>query len=260
MNLAEITPLILTCNEQPNIGRALEGVQWSSQIVIIDSGSSDGTREIAAADCRVRVYYRDFDNHTNQWNYGLSEVRTPWVLTLDADYFCPKGIEDELRELSPVSDAYFVTFTYCIYGAKLSNAMYPPRAVLFRTDRLRYVPDGHTQLLDLQGVSSGILATKILHDDRKPLSRWCASQVKYAELEADKLLSTDIALLEWKDLLRKKIVIAPILTLGYCLFVKRLIFDGWVGVFYSFQRVFAELLLSLVLLERTLNPGKKNCR
>jgi hypothetical protein len=47
-------------------------------------------------------------------------------------------------------------------------------------------------------------------------------------------------------------VIAPFLTVLYCLFYKGLILDGWAGIFYTFQRIFAELTLSLTLLDRKL--------
>jgi hypothetical protein len=69
----------------------------------------------------------------------------------------------------------------------LRSCLYPPRAVLFRKDRCRYVPDGHTQLLRSPGQSGNLSTTKIDHDDRKPLSRWFSSQDKYAKLEADEV-------------------------------------------------------------------------
>ena len=86
----------------------------------------------------------------------------------------------------------------------------------------------------------------------RSLSHWCASQVKYAKLEADKLLATETGQLGWKDRIRKKVLLAPVLTLFYCLFAKRLVLDGWPGVFYTLQRVFAEIILSLTLIERKL--------
>ncbi|KLU02925.1 glycosyltransferase [Rhodopirellula islandica] len=96
-------------------------------------------------------------------------------------------------------------------------------------------------------MSSGIV---IDHDDHKPLSHWFNAQIKYAFLEADKIKSN--CNLSWKDRLRSKILFAPFLNLFYCLFAKRLILDGWAGIFYSTQRFFAELILSLVLLDRKL--------
>jgi hypothetical protein len=132
--------------------------------------------------------------------------------------------------------------------------LYPPRVVLFRADRFRYRPDGHTQVLDV-AEEVGTLASVLLHDDRKPLWRWLESQANYANLEVVKLLSAPPEELTWKDRLRKRIVFAPLLTLGYCLVGKGLILDGWPGIYYTLQRVYAELLLSMKLLEAKLGTS-----
>ena len=79
--LDQITPLILTYNEAPNIGRTLESLSWASDIVVVDSFSDDETLEIAASFPQVRIFQRAFDSHRNQWEFGLreTEIKTPWV-------------------------------------------------------------------------------------------------------------------------------------------------------------------------------------
>jgi hypothetical protein len=210
----------------------------------------------------VAITHRQFDNHAAQWNYGLSQIETPWVLALDADYVCPESLSAELRQLTTMRDAYEASFRYCIEGKPLRGALYPPRVVLFRSGRFRYRQDGHTQLLDISE-KTGRLQTVILHDDRKPLSRWLEAQARYVDLEAKKLLDIDAGELSWKDRLRKKVLFAPLLTFTYCLFYKRLILDGWPGIYYTLQRTFAELLLSLKLVESRLKqrvtPREEEC-
>ena len=256
MNLAEVTVVVLTRNEEPNIQRCLDGVSWAAHVVVVDSESNDQTFSICQKSSNTHVACRQFDNHTDQWNFGLAQVTTSWVLCLDADYVCPASLPQEIASLSDYVDGYYARFRYLINGQPLRGTLYPPRVCLFRKDKLRYVADGHTQLLDVRGAKLGTLKSVIGHDDRKPLSRWLTSQSKYAVLEADKLLSTDKTQLGWKDRLRLKIVLAPVLTVFYCLFWKRLILDGWPGLFYTLQRAFAELLLSLELLDRKLRRAK----
>ena len=198
------------------------------------------------------VLVRPFDNHTNQWNFGIDHAQTPWVLCIDADYVCPKEFQQEVELLEPKCDAYFAAFRYLINGRPLKATLYPPRAVLFRKARFRYVADGHTQLLNVEGAKIGTLKSVIDHDDRKALAHWLASQSKYAVLEAEKLASSTPANLGWKDRLRLQIAFAPFLTAVYCLFWRLLILDGRAGLFYTLQRVYAELLLSLELLDRKL--------
>ena len=257
MNLEDITPLVLTHNEEANIGRVLGAVAWARRIVVVDSGSTDATAEVVTKYENADFIQRVFDNHAAQWNFGLEQVKSPWVLSLDADYVCPETLSTELRELVPSRDAYQANFTYCINGSPLSGTLYPARAVLFRVERYRYRQDGHTQLLDV-GELVGKLRSVILHDDRKPLARWLANQSKYADLEVEKLLSAPSETLGWKDRLRKRILWAPLLTFFYCMFYRRLVLDGWPGIYYSLQRVYAEFLLSLKLLDARLRRPTKD--
>ena len=137
--LNEITPLILTFNEEENIVRTLSRLAWARDIVVLDSGSTDRTAEIANSYPNVRLFVRPFDNHANQWNYGLQEtaIRTCWVLALDADYQVCESVVDELRSLQPAADvcAYRARFVYCVGGMPLRGSLYPPVTVLFRKNR-----------------------------------------------------------------------------------------------------------------------------
>jgi len=78
--------LILTLNEECNLTDCINSVQWSDDIVVLDSFSSDRTVKIAK-EMGARVVQRRFDNYAAQRNAGLNEVsyKHPWVLMLDAD-------------------------------------------------------------------------------------------------------------------------------------------------------------------------------
>ncbi len=254
--LPEITPLILTYNEAPNIGRALEKLRWAGRIVVVDSFSTDETVSICQRCPQVEVIRRRFDDHTTQWNFGLSQVKTEWALALDADYILSDELVTELKQLSPEIEvnAYFASFKYCIHGRRLRASLYPPRAVLFRPGHCRYVPDGHTQKLEIKGATRQ-LDSFIEHDDRKPLAHWLWAQDRYAALEAKKLLAHRASNLPAQDRLRRWIFPAPPLCFFYTLFLKGLIFEGWPGWYYVFQRTLAEMILSLHLMEAKLKRG-----
>ena len=246
--LDQITPLILTYNEAPNIARALAGVSWANDIVVVDSFSDDETVAIAKTCSQVRVFQRTFDNHRNQWEFGLKEtgIMTPWVLALDADYVVSDDMVAELEQLRPEADAYRANFVYCINGKKLRSGIYPPVTVLYRRDAASYIQDGHTQRIAVQG-TVGELRAPLMHDDRKSLRRWFRSQARYTELEAQKLLAADSAELGVADRMRRWIVVVPPVMLVYCLIVRGGILDGWQGFYYAFQRTVAELMLSINL-------------
>ena len=254
MNLErEITPLVLTYNEAPNIQRTLSRLQWAKEIVVVDSFSTDETCDLVRKSPQARLIQRKFDNHTNQWNFGLDQVRTKWVLALDADYLLSDELVQELRaeRAKPGEVAYFSGFRYCMFGRPLRWSLYPPRPVLFRRDSCRYVEGGHTQVLKVDGPTA-FLNGRIYHDDRKPLERWLREQDRYAIKEAGHLIATPSVQLNIPDRLRRRIIVAPALVFVYTLFAKGLIFEGWPGWSYALQRTYAELLLSLRLLEAEL--------
>ena len=250
--LDQITPLILTYNEAPNIGRTLEALQWARDIVVVDSFSNDETVEIASSSPQVRVFQRTFDSHRNQWEFGLREtgIETSWVLALDADYVVTNEAVAELAGIEPDSDVagYKARFAYCVHGQKLHSGIYPPVTVLYRRDAASYVQDGHTQRVVVDGRVAE-LRSVLLHDDRKPLRRWLNSQARYAELEGEKLLTTERDALGFRDRLRLSRVLTPVVMPFYCLVVRGGIFDGWPGLHYAFQRTLAELMLSLYLID-----------
>jgi len=245
--LDEITPLILTYDEAPNIARSLGALSWANDVVVVDSFSDDNTVEIAKSFPQVRVFQRTFDCHRNQWEFGLKEtgISTPWVLALDADYVLSDELIAELTNLTPDAQTagYRASFVYCINGKKLRSGIYPPVTVLYRREEATYIQDGHTQRVEVDGAIEHLQAP-IFHDDRKSLKRWFNSQAKYTELEAQKLRAADPAQLAFADRLRRWRFIVPPVMLVYCLFVRGGILDGWPGFYYAFQRAMAEAMLS----------------
>jgi glycosyltransferase involved in cell wall biosynthesis len=254
MNLSDITPLILTFNEEANVERALRSVEWANHIIVVDSFSTDRTMEILRANPKVQVVQRRFDSHSNQWSHGLARAAgfSEWILSMDADYVVTEDLKQELAELEPRVDisGYRISFTYCIDGRALWGSLYPPIVALYRARRARYEQDGHAQRVQVEG-AVGALRCRMLHDDRKTFSRWLASQDKYAELEVRKLRALRFAHASWPDRLRKLVVVMPFVALCYCLILKGCLLQGSAGVRYAFQRTVAELILSAKLMRRS---------
>jgi hypothetical protein len=167
------------------------------------------------------------------------------------------GFSREVAALDPgaTTVGYRAHFKYAIFGRPLRASLYPPRTVMYRRDRARYRDEGHGHRVQLDGKELS-LRSVIFHDDRKPMERWVAEQNRYMIVEAAALLATPMNHLKPQDRLRRSIVFAPVAVLFYTLIGKGLIFDGWRGWFYVLQRVFAEMLLSLRLLEGRLGGNE----
>lgn len=244
--------MLITYNEAPNIRRTMEKLSWAKDILIVDSFSEDQTVELVSQYKQARVIRHKFESFAGQCNYGLAagEISTEWVLNLDADYVLTDELLNELKTLVPSDNTvgYRTRFSYCINGRPIRSGIYPPVTVLFRRGQATFESDGHAHRVKLNGPIES-LAAKILHDDRKSLSRWLQSQTIYAEQEAVKLVRADPAKLGVTDRVRKLRVVAPVAMLVYCLIGRAGLFDGWAGFYYAFQRTIAELILSLKLLE-----------
>jgi glycosyltransferase involved in cell wall biosynthesis len=258
--LDQITPLLLTYNEAPNLDRTLQPLTWAKTIVVIDSFSTDETLEILHSYPQINVFQRQFDSFASQCNFGLSNIETEWVLSLDADYVLSDALVNEIKDLvSCLSvNGYQAPFQYCVFGQPLRGTLLPPRTVLYRREKAIYQDDGHAHRVQVEGTTSKLSAC-IYHDDRKSLNRWLWAQDRYMIIEAQKLLETPMNALSWGDRIRKQKVLAPFVILFYCLILKAGIFDGWAGWYYAFQRMLAETLLAirLIELERALDRPRE---
>jgi glycosyltransferase involved in cell wall biosynthesis len=247
VQLESITPVILTRDEEANIGRTLEHLAWAKEVLLVDSHSTDATLSIAAKFKNVRVLQRTFDTLAGQSNFGIASATTPWVMLLDADYIVPPEFVDELRALEPNAHAYIAPFAYAVQGRPLRATLYPPRVVLMQRDRATVWQDGHAHRIRVDG-ETGTLRTKLVHDDRKSFRRFVARQRTYMKQEAEKLRSARPRDLNLAARVRTLIVVAPFAVVFHALFVKRLILDGWPGLVYAWERFVAELILSWELL------------
>src|SRR5215469_9255416 len=125
--LDQITPVLLTYNEEQNIARTLSHLTWAKDVVVVDSGSTDGTLESLAKSSNVRVFNRRFDSHATQWRYAVEEtqIATDWILRLDADYQVTDALVAELAQLDPHApvNAYRISFDYAIFSRKLVSSL-----------------------------------------------------------------------------------------------------------------------------------------
>ena len=254
--LDDITPVLLTYNEAPNIRRTLDCLSWAKDIVIVDSGSIDETLAIAREFPQTRLFHRQFDTHCNQWQFAVTEtgIETPWILRLDADYTLPSSFISELNGLDLVSvNAYRISFVYAIYSRLLRASLYPANTILLRRSHFVILDDGHTERWKVSG-PIGTMKASVVHDDWKSMDYWIVSQAKYMRRELRKLNERPTGLRDW---LRLHPPLMPITVFLYCVFVKGLILEGRPGILYALQRTTAEVILSLMVLEEWLSKKEK---
>jgi glycosyltransferase involved in cell wall biosynthesis len=185
-----ISVLILTRDEEVNIGDCLDSVAWADDIVVLDSGSTDRTVDIARKK-GARILHRPFDNFAAQRNFGIDhgEFEHEWILHLDADERVPKAMREEIeREISRTEkDAFHVASKLMFNGRWLKHAgMFPVYQVrLGKRDALRFIQVGHGQREDLSPERLGTLEVPLVHEAfLKGLDSWRKRHERYAREEA----------------------------------------------------------------------------
>ena len=146
--LDRITPLILTRDEEANIGRTLAQLAWAREVIVVDSMSTDATVAIARRFPNVRVVERPFDSHAAQWAFGVAQVTT----RVGAH---PRRGLLRLRRVRARAGARSILrpIRRLPRGFRLRDRWPPaprlalsrPRAVLLRRGAFEFCQDGHTQ-------------------------------------------------------------------------------------------------------------------
>jgi hypothetical protein len=190
----KVSTLILTLNEERNLPACLTALSWCDDIVVLDSGSTDTTLEIARAH-GARILDRKFDTFAGQRNFGLEAgvFRHEWVLHLDADEVVTPAFVAQLTTLAPAPgvDAWRVPSKTMLFGRWLKHAgMYPTYQVrLGHRDRLRFKQVGHGQREDLPAERVATFAEPYLHYNfSHGMRSWLLKHVRYAEDEAREII------------------------------------------------------------------------
>ncbi|HUB83235.1 MAG TPA: glycosyltransferase [Bryobacteraceae bacterium] len=249
-----VTPLILTHNEEANIETALAALAWARKVVVVDSGSSDRTEEIARTFGNVAWFVQPFDSHSSQWSFGVREtsIDTRYILALDADMRPGTGFLEELARFAggPVRSG-LVPFEYRMQRRRLLGSIYPPQVRVFPRDEVRIEQRGHTQVFT-SSAPMYRFRSKLIHEDCKPFARWVANQLRYAALEADRIRTAPAQ--SFRDRLRRS-GISPAIWGGYAYLRAGGPFAGRAARAYAQERMVFEALLARLLAGAGPAPG-----
>lgn len=184
-----VSILILTLNEQQNIGACLDSLAGFEDIVVFDSYSTDETCRIAEAR-GARVVQRKFDDWASHQNWALANIAFAhsWVFYLDADERMTPELQDELSRIAHDPDlpavAYYVGRKNMLFGQWLKHSM-PPSPVM-RFFRPPYVTFERlvNPTANVDG-EYGFLKSLLLHYNfSKGMEEWFAKHNWYSTLEA----------------------------------------------------------------------------
>lgn len=188
-----LSVLILTLNEEENLPACLRSVADCADVVVLDSGSTDRTVEIARA-AGARVFTHPFQDFADQRNHAHAAIafRHPWVFHLDADEAMTPDLAAECAALPATAalDGYYAAPRMMFDGRWLRHCTdYPAwQARCVRARGFRFVQVGHGQR-EAPDMRMGFLRHGYHHDISAPdLSAWDAKHRRYAQEEAARYL------------------------------------------------------------------------
>jgi glycosyltransferase involved in cell wall biosynthesis len=161
-------------------------------VFVLDSLSTDGTRELAAA-AGARVFERAFDDYATQKNWALAHLpfRAPWVFILDADERVTPALRDEIRLAVGQAeiDGFYVNRVLLFDGRCVRHGgLYPSWNLrLFRRGRARYEQRTVHEHMVCDGPTA-YLRHEMLHLRTESIGEYIAKHIRYADMESDEWL------------------------------------------------------------------------
>ncbi|MDQ2924841.1 MAG: glycosyltransferase family 2 protein, partial [Acidobacteriota bacterium] len=183
-----------TLNEEHNLPRTLASVQWADEIIVVDSGSTDCTVEIARS-FGARVIERPWPGFAAQKNFAIAQCTGTWILALDADEELSPELQQQIRTLlptNPPTDAFYLRRRNLFLGRWIKHGgFYPdPKLRLFR--RSNATPQFESRPVHETVAFTGPTATldfDLIHHAYPTLSTYIEHMDRYSTLGAEILIS-----------------------------------------------------------------------
>jgi|GEM_PF-105446 glycosyltransferase involved in cell wall biosynthesis len=211
-----IAAIILTKNEESDLPACLKSLSWATEIIVVDSGSTDKTLEIAKK-YKAKVYKNKFENFAAQRNFALSKAAGfDWALMVDADEVVEKGLVKELKSyaLDIYLDGVEIPRKNKIFGRWIEHSDWYPdyRLVFTRPKIVTYKGDVHERIEFIKG--NGTVArtsSHLLHNNYETVREFVVKNLveypeQYAEVldkEGHKFTASDLLVKPLAEFMRR---------------------------------------------------------
>ncbi len=224
-----LSVVIITLNEEANLARTLASVSWADDIVVLDSGSTDRTRQIAES-FHARFFAEPWRGFAAQKNLALERATGDWILSLDADEEVEPALATEIREAlaaNPSVAGFRIPRKNFFLGRWMRHGgFYPdPKLRLFRRGTGRFEDRLVHEDLRVDGTTARLL-DHLLHHAYPTLDSYVEHMNRYSSLGAQMLVEKQgRARFSFLD-----IVVRPQLTFFYNYFLRLGFLDGREGL------------------------------
>jgi glycosyltransferase involved in cell wall biosynthesis len=235
----KISATIITYNEERNIVRAIESLRCCDEIIVVDSGSSDRTVELAT-NLGARVVESPWPGYAKQKNLAADRASNDWILSLDADEALSEGLEAEIWQIKkhgPKYDAYIMPRLAKYLGTWIFHSgWYPDKKVrLYHRDKAEWTGDYVHESVHVKG-TIGELEGRILHYTCDSLSEHLRSLDRYTTLAAEQIVAQRKRVTLWH------LALDPLWTFFRTYIFKLGFLDGFEGLAIAYMAAFYNFL------------------
>ncbi|HYK35263.1 glycosyltransferase family 2 protein [Alloacidobacterium sp.] len=183
---------IITRNEEANLPRTLESIRWANEIVIVDSGSTDRTVELASA-FGAKIIREEWRGFGKQKNLAIEHCTNDWVLSLDADEVVSEKLAQEITQLlegTPDVDAYFVPRRNLFLGRWIRYGGYwpDPKLRIFRKGAAWFEERAVHETVQYSGPTR-TLDGELIHYAYPSLDNYIEHMNRYSTLGAEQVVA-----------------------------------------------------------------------
>ncbi|MBN1481476.1 glycosyltransferase family 2 protein [candidate division KSB1 bacterium] len=267
-----ITAIVLTLNEEQDLPRCLNSLTWCQKIVVVDSGSSDGTLAIARQ-WNCDIYEHAWPGFADQRNWALTQTRieTEWVLFVDADEVITKELATEIHQAikNPAIAAYYVTFKVMLFGTWVKKSshfpVWHPRLCRMGAVTFKNAITGHGETWDVLGRVGYLSAPYIHYCFSKGLTQWLYKHNRLSSMECDAYFTSSYHTVEnlkalfSRDLHKRRQALRqlsfrlpgrPLLRFFYSYIVRWGFVEGRAGLVYCLLYLIYELMIQVKMIEK----------
>lgn len=189
-----LSVIVITHNEEPNITECLKSVAWANEILVVDANSTDRTVELAKQ-LGARVYVKEWLGFAAAKNFALEQATNDWVLWLDADERVPselaKEIQDILQSKTVSHNSFEIARRAYFLGKWVKHCGWYPGYVtrLFRRDSARFSNVRVHERLEIDG-TTGRLKNDLIHYTDRNLFHYFEKFNRYTSLAVEDFWSS----------------------------------------------------------------------
>jgi len=225
----KVSAIIITKNEEANIARCIESLSWCNEIIVVDSGSTDRTKDIVLK-YTDNFFEEIWQGFGKQKNIALSKAKFDWVISLDADEYVSEELKLEIQDSLKNNqfDGFLIPRKSNYLGKFINYSGWYPDYVLRigKRDSILFSDDFVHEKMIING-SVSKLSSDLIHYPYKSISHHFEKINLYSELSSQKIFESG------RRYCWLRVFTAPIFAFVRAYIFKLGFLDGWRGLVIS---------------------------